>query len=171
MIQVKHQRKTLTKLVKHRVEWTQPIGRTKSVENQRGRTEIRMLSLYTPGRELQADWPTIKRVIAVRRIRIIKGNQSDKVHYYITSLNSKNPEQFQWIIRNHWGIENKLHWVKDVIMREDATSFHNYKAIKMNALFRNFVFTCIKLNNYSSIKYALEILRSNPKKILKIIRT
>lgn len=107
----------------------------------------------------------------MRRIRTLKGQTSDKTHYYISSINSDDAELFQHIIRQHWSVENKLHWVKDVIMREDSTKFSNYKTFKMNALYRNYVCSCIKLNGYQSIKYALETIRTKPEKIIELIRT
>jgi len=40
--------------------------------------------------------------------------------FYISSL-SKTPEEFCVLIRDHWSIENQLHWCLDVIFGEDAS--------------------------------------------------
>lgn len=170
IIQVKHKKKSLTKLVKQVVSQHPLSGRSVTVEHQRGRKEVRILQVYDPGQVLYQDWPSVKRVICIRRKRTHKGKESDQVHYYISSINHDDAEAYQRIIRNHWTIENGLHWVKDVIMKEDKTIFHNYKAYSLNTLFRNTIFTFIKLNGYSSIKHGLEILRANPKLIINIFR-
>lgn len=96
---------------------------------------------------------------------------SQRVHYYISSLQGADAECFQTIVRSHWTVENQLHWVKDVILREDTTKFQHYKTYKMNALYRNYVCSCIKLKGWTSIKYALEALRTEPQQIIDSIRT
>lgn len=140
-------------------------------ETNRGREEMRTLRVYAPTEALLKDWPHIKKVIALRRMRSIKDQRADKTHFYISSWAQGTAQTLGDVIRQHWAIENKLHWVKDVVLREDSTSFHTYKAFKFNALYRNFVCSSIKLNNFTSIKYALESLRENPKLIVKLLRT
>ncbi|MBR6590388.1 MAG: transposase, partial [Bacteroidaceae bacterium] len=41
--------------------------------------------------------------------------------YYITSLDNSNPEEIASAIRQHWSIENNLHWQLDVTFREDLS--------------------------------------------------
>lgn len=171
MVQVKHRKMKLTHLVKECVEQNKSTDRVESEEKVRGRKEVRIVEVYTPIKTLQKDWPHLNKVITVRRIRTEKGQTTDKTHYYITSLKQRSAQSFGQIIRQHWAIENKLHWVKDVILKEDSTIFHNYKTFKLNALYRNFACSCIMLNKLKSIKYAMEMLKENPKNIIKLLRT
>ena len=65
-------------------------------------------------------WPGVKSAIAVESIRSLDNSLqvTAEWRYYISSLSAENsclPDT----IRNHWGIENKLHWVLDVHLRED----------------------------------------------------
>jgi len=170
-VQVKHRRKRLTKLLWQCVEQQDWIEEAKWEEKNRGRMEERISRLYSPNADLQKDWPHLKKIIALRRIRIVKGQREDKTHLYISSWAQGTAQSLGDVIRQHWAVENKLHWVKDVVLQEDLTSFHSYKAFKLNALYRNVACSCIKLNHFNSIKYALEELRENPKKIIKILRT
>ena len=49
----------------------------------------------------------------------VKPNEKS-TRYYISSL-EKDAEYFQYAIRSHWGIENKLHWILDVAFSEDSS--------------------------------------------------
>jgi hypothetical protein len=170
VIQVKHKRKSFTKLVKQVANQHPLRAHSTTVERKRGRKEIRILHVYDPGQVLYEEWPSVKRVISLRRIRTQNGEESDQINFYVTSIDNDDAKAYQRIIRDHWTIENQLHWVKDVIMKEDQTIFHNYRTYTLNTLFRNIVFTLIKLNGHSSIKYTLEGLRSNPKQIISMLR-
>ena len=161
----------LTKLVKQCAEETKWVSEFESEEYQKGRTEKRIVNVYEPSKKMSDDWPQIKKVITVRRVRMIKGTTSDKTHYYISSLKSNHAEIFHQIIRSHWYVENKLHWVKDAVMHEDSTRLHSYKSMKMNALYRNFAICCLKLQKITSVKTGLELIRWNPKKVIKLMRT
>lgn len=140
-------------------------------ESKRGRQEVRTLRVYVPTPALQKEWPHVKKVITLRRIRNVKCQKADKTHFYISSWEQGTALTLGQSIRQHWAVENKLHWVKDAILREDQTTFHNYKTFKLNALYRNFACSCIKLNRLKSVKCAMETMRENPKKILKLLRT
>ena len=57
--------------------------------------------------------------------------------------------------RQHWHIENKLHWIWDVIMREDASCLRSGNAPQTFAALRNAVLSLIKALGYSSVSQAL----------------
>jgi predicted transposase YbfD/YdcC len=65
-------------------------------------------------------WPDLTSLIEINSMRtdIKTGEYSEEKRYYISSRKS-GAEEFLKAIRSHWEIENKLHWVLDVIFRED----------------------------------------------------
>ena len=65
------------------------------------------------------DWPGLKTVVCVERIRRIGTETTRKRHYYISSLPA-DAETLLRCSRNHWGVENQLHWRMDVVFHEDA---------------------------------------------------
>ena len=66
-------------------------------------------------------WPGLAQVARVERRRWIRGRESVEIAYLITSLPADEaaPEQLLRLIRDHWAIENRLHYVRDVTFLED----------------------------------------------------
>jgi len=102
------------------------ISRDETVDGDHGRIETRTTTVIHDIAWLQDrhDWPGLKSVIIVDSIREIPGPSpgTDKIEretrFYITSLillaGLLGP-----IIRSHWAIENSLHWVMDMVFRDD----------------------------------------------------
>lgn len=64
------------------------------------------------------EWKGIKSAVEIISTRELNGKISTQRRYYISSLPS-NPERELHVIRSHWGVENKLHYVLDVAFDED----------------------------------------------------
>jgi len=65
-------------------------------------------------------WPSLNSIVEIssERREIATGKVSEEKRYYITSLKSSAKEILE-SVRGHWEVENKLHWVLDVVFRED----------------------------------------------------
>ena len=63
-------------------------------------------------------WPGLAAIGKVESVRVSEGLTRTETRYYIMSR-KMSPEDFLKAVRNHWAIENRLHWVLDVQMRED----------------------------------------------------
>ena len=66
-------------------------------------------------------WPGAAQVARIERERRIGDKVSTEVAYVVTSLKAAeaNPARLLALVRAHWGIENRLHYVRDVSMNED----------------------------------------------------
>jgi predicted transposase YbfD/YdcC len=92
-----------------------------SKENKgHGRTEIRTVWVFTDIHELRdwQSWKDLRTIIVVIRECWQQGKASIEVSYYISS-SKESAAAFYRFIRDHWGIENRCHWVLDVCFRED----------------------------------------------------
>ncbi|WP_252194869.1 ISAs1 family transposase [Phocaeicola vulgatus] len=56
---------------------------------------------------------------SMERTIVATGEYTQEVRYYVTSLDNTQPEEIASAIRQHWSIENNLHWQLDVTFRED----------------------------------------------------
>lgn len=91
-----------------------PKERFVDVEKKRGRITCLFVNLFTDTSGIDFDWAGVQSLIQVERIGIRQGKRFQQTNYYISSLATSSVE-FAQGIREHWGIENCLHWVKDVI--------------------------------------------------------
>lgn len=64
------------------------------------------------------DWANLQTAICIHCEKIIDNKKVEEDRYYISSL-PPEPKNIGDFIRNHWGIENKVHWILDVAFRED----------------------------------------------------
>lgn len=84
-----------------------------------GRHEERYVTAVENPAGLPAGWADVGSVVMVGRERRVKGKpNASTCHFYLTSLRA-SAEVLAGYIRNHWGIENGLHWCLDVAFRED----------------------------------------------------
>ncbi len=96
------------------------ISRDKTVDGDHGRIETRTTTVIHDVAWLQErhDWPGLKAVVIVESTRETGDKIERETRFYITSLvllaNRIGP-----IVRSHWAIENSLHWVMDMIFRDD----------------------------------------------------
>lgn len=84
---------------------------------------------------MPADWPDAKAVVQVNREREVQGKNVTTTHYYVSSHRG-TAKTMAGVARNHWGIENGLHWVLDVVFREDQSRTQHATAAANLAMIR-----------------------------------
>ena len=90
------------------------------VEADHGRIETRTATVSSEIDWLQKQhqWPGLKAIGKVVRVRETTEKTTTETAYYLLSR-LLSPERFNQVARQHWGIENGLHWRLDVVMNED----------------------------------------------------
>lgn len=87
----------------------------------------------------QEQWCGLQTIVVVERIRHLWNKTTREVQFYLSSLPA-NASLLGKIIRQHWGIENQVHWVLDVTFNEDSCrirsghSPHNLSLLRRWAL-------------------------------------
>jgi predicted transposase YbfD/YdcC len=96
------------------------VSRYETVDGDHGRIETRTYTAFHDVDWLKErhDWPGLKGVVMVESTREIGDKIERETRFYITSL-VWLAYQLGPVIRSHWAIENSLHWVMDMIFRDD----------------------------------------------------
>jgi predicted transposase YbfD/YdcC len=91
-----------------------------TVDGDHGRIETRVASVSTAIDWLQEDhqWPGLKAIGKIVRTRETRTKTTIETAYYLLSA-PLTPERFAQVVRAHWAVENRLHWMLDVTMNED----------------------------------------------------
>jgi len=73
------------------------------------------------------------------------------------------------VIQQHWTIENRSHWVKDVILDEDRCQSCKGRTHHLMALFRNLALSLLRLNGYDHIASSLRTFAAQPDLSLALV--
>ena len=104
-----------------------------------------------------SDWPHLAQVCRTERVVHQKGKTRRELAYAVTSLSPQqaDPARLLELWRGHWGIENRVFWVRDVTMDEDRCQIRTGSAPQIMAGLRNLVISLFPLNQEPNIAAAL----------------
>lgn len=116
-----------------------------STDGGHGKIEVRRYWTSSDIDWLQGkeNWKNLKTICMVERERHFEDKISRETSFYIGSIEN-NAQNFANAIRNHWGIENNLHWVLDVSFREDESRIRKGNAPENFAVLRHIALNMIK---------------------------
>lgn len=114
----------------------------RTVNKGHGRIEQRTITVSSQLQDF-LDWPYLQQVFKLERkfISLKTGEVQDQVVYGFTSLSRDKiaPPQLLNLIRSYWGIENGLHYRRDVTLHEDKTRMTKPNAGRVMACLNNLV--------------------------------
>jgi len=122
-------------------------------ECSHGRRVQWRVSVFEQLGEFAEEWAGLKRCICVERQGTRDGQAFSERQYYISSLVT-TAQHFHTLIRGHWSIENRLHWVKDVTFNEDNSPQRGQFAVANWSVVRNFFITIARSLGFTSIATA-----------------
>ncbi len=119
------------------------------------------------------DFPGAAQVFRIRRDTFdhLGRRLSKEVVHGVTSLTAEQatPEQIAGLVRNHWRIENKSHWVRDVVYREDHQQAYAGTGAQVMATLRNLALGLLRLAGITQITRTLQRIAADRTRILPII--
>ena len=107
------------------------------------------------------EWANLRRFIHIHRIREQKGKVSHCDSFYMSDLFQTSAEFFYQGTRGHWGIENRLHYVKDVIYGEDKNRIRTASGPIADAVFSAIAINIHRKEGYQSITEAQVYAQKN----------
>lgn len=96
------------------------ISRNETVDGDHGRIETRTTTVIHDVEWLRPAhaWPGLNSIVVIDSRREIGGTTEAETRLYITSL-TLPAQSLGTIVRSHWAVENSLHWVMDMVFRDD----------------------------------------------------
>jgi hypothetical protein len=140
------------------------------VDKGHGRLEQRTLRT-TQILTLHQKWPGLAQGFELTRQRTIQGETTVEVVYGITSLKEGEADarKLLGLARGHWGIENKLHYVRDVTLGEDGCRVRKGSAPQVLAAVRNAVLHLLAGVEAPSYAAAIRRLNNHPEEALALL--
>ena len=109
--------------------------------------------------------------IVIQKDKEQKLMKTQSVSYRISDVLNLSAELFLQGIRGHWGIENRTHWVKDVVLNEDKNGIRNANGAVNMATFNTLVINFLRQHVHDSISTAQIIFGQNLKDQCQAIRS
>lgn len=129
-----------------------------------GRVERRTLATTPWLNEYLTRWPGVQQVFRLERERKVKGKVTIEVVYGITSLSSlaAHAGALLGYSRRHWGIENGLHYTRDVTLGEDRCRVRRGQAPRVLASLRNVAVYLLRNADHPSVAAATRAMVARP---------
>jgi predicted transposase YbfD/YdcC len=143
--------------------WGDPRPANLRTSRGHGRTELRLLRCSAALRGY-TDWPGLGYACCVQRVVTRAGQTTDEEAYAVTSLTPRRTTaaQLQALWRGHWGIENRLHWIRDETLGEDRCQVRTGHAPQALAALRNTVIGVVRRAGHGNVAAALRSYAANP---------
>ena len=135
-----------------------------------GRLEKRTLRTTTVLNDY-LDWPSVGQVFWLERACTKQGRTTREEVQGITSLTREQADagQLLAILRGHWGIENGLHYVRDVTLGEDASRVRKGSAPTILAGLRNAALVLLQRLELGSVAEAIRACVFRPKRAIRLV--
>jgi len=174
VIQVKRNQRTLFREIERTMVEQKPLDVFQIEEKGHGRHSFWSVSVFSALNSFKCkEWKGSKRFIHVHKEvfytnRHAKKTFTENDRLYISSQNSSDAQFFHQGIRNHWTIENRLHWVKDVIHNEDKNRMNTKNGPINNSIISTIAINIHRKNGNQSITNSQIKFGANVKELFNI---
>lgn len=166
LIGLKANQKKLYQVAQRLLEQANPVSMATEFESVRGRTLQRIVKVYEVSTELPKRWANagIQRIVWILRAGQRDDKLVDEWQSYLSNQSS-HASTFMSLIRNHWQIENGLHWVKDVTFEEDYPPRRGGYAPISWAVLNSFMITFARRLGTRTVPDAMRLLANQVEKV------
>lgn len=126
-----------------------------------GRLETRRCTVtedITWLKEKHPQWKDLRSVVEIESTREIKDKITIEKRYYISNL-AAEPKPILNGVRQHWGVENKLHWVLDITFGDDQSRIRKGNAPRNMAIVKKTVLNLLNIIKKASPRLSLKRMR------------
>jgi predicted transposase YbfD/YdcC len=156
LIAVKQNQPTLYRTIKSTAQTQTAISHASVLDRSHGRLVERGVSVFAAPSELSTKWIGLKSVIMVDRTGTRDDRPFTETVYYLSSQ-SLPADIYMTLIRGHWAVENRLHWVKDVTFSEDYPPRLGGHAPVNWAIFFTWIVTLVRRAGIRTVPQALRL--------------
>ncbi len=149
-------------------DWRQ----ARTVDKGHGRLEIREVVASTELNEFLANkWTGIAQVFRLVRTVTKKGKTSEEVVYGLTALSPEQAgaQELLALVRQHWSIENRLHWRRDVTLREDDCQVRKGEAPRVLAVLNSFLLALLDFLGVTNVPSQMRIFAAHPLQAVRLL--
>jgi predicted transposase YbfD/YdcC len=165
------------------LDWASVPVQHATEEKGHGRRERRTIQVMDAPAHITRRFPHARQVALIERyvtrtVRVRKGKRwarrqvkSAVAVFIITSLDAREaaPAHIAGYVRGHWTIENKVHWVRDVTFREDASRVRTGPKPRIMATLRNLAIGLIRQAGYTRIAATIRRIKYDTALLLSIL--
>lgn len=114
-------------------------------------------------RKEHKNWQTIQSIIRIDSTREVTEKIAKKIthesRYYISSLKNTTPQVALRAIRDHWGVENTLHWILDMSFNEDYSRIRKENAPQVMAMLRHMALNILQQGKLQQKKFKRQSIK------------
>lgn len=146
----------------------QPFSVCETCEKGHGRLEHRRVELFCNALDMPPGWYGIQRIVRVKRWGQRGGKPFEQTAWYILSKPMNSARRVAQGIRGHWGIENRLHWTKDVLLGEDHMAITHPRAATLVAFLNTTALNLLRLAGYKPVKDTFALFANKVNELHKL---
>jgi predicted transposase YbfD/YdcC len=144
----------------------------RTVDKGHGRLEIREIVCTTELNDFLArHWPGVTQAFRLTRTVIEDGKTRTELVYGITSLSPQqaSAQDILAIVRAHWRIENRLHYRRDVTLREDHCQVRKGEAPRVLAVLNSFLLAVLDFIGVTNVPKQMRALDAQPLRAIRLL--
>lgn len=168
LVQVKRNCRKLWETIALYTALAQPISTCEYYEGGHGRQVCRRVELYENQAQLPKGWNGIQRLVKVRRWGTRNQKGFHEVTFYALSKPLNPAALVAQAVQQHWGIENNLHWVKDVNLNEDYMALLDKNMVSLLVYMNNIALSVLKMAGYKPIRDTFAKFANKVKELINL---